>query len=278
VVSVSIHQAALAGGLLTNPDDVERAVAAIAAGSPVAYGFANFYALASRCDEPVVRAMNVMKGRPADQVGSVTTSASRGATLFDWSALPDGLSRTLVLDAMDVLFGLGPCGFRGPAAPHIPAHLTQVQHGVPTVQLIGPGYSCPSRHFVARALHAVERDFLYITSANRSHHRTGASDEPAHYRADALAREFAEEHGMVVLAHPDEAAARRAYPLHATTSVTVVSWSTTGGQDSDGRPVLVVERHGSLGFSDVAAALAPLGLGVRLGTRARGRLQARHYA
>jgi len=269
-------------GVLTDPDDVERAARALASGSPVAYGFANFYALASRPDAGAVRSMNLMKGRPAEQVGSVTTMLSRGAALFDWSALPRGLARRRVLDVMDALFSLGPCGFRGPAAAYVPAHLTLVEHGVPTVQLIAPGYACPSRHFVARALHAVDADLLYITSANRSHHKTGAADEPAHYRADALVREFAQEKQLCVLAHPDEDRAQQSYPRHATTSVTVLSWHTSAWhaaarRDDDGRPTLVVERHGSLGLDDVARVLSSVGLGVTLAPRTGGRLRPRRY-
>ena len=56
---------------------------------------------------------------------------------------------------------------------------------------------------------------MYVTSANRSRHLTGAPDEPAHWRADGLRTEFGSDPDFVVLAHPDEGAARRRYPLHA---------------------------------------------------------------
>ncbi|MDV9189586.1 hypothetical protein R6L23_15420 [Streptomyces sp. SR27] len=52
--------------------------------------------------------------------------------------------------------------------------------------VVAHGYACPSNAFLARALAVTNGDILYITSANRSRQATGARDEPAHWRADAL--------------------------------------------------------------------------------------------
>jgi hypothetical protein len=271
----------LAGGLvvgcLTDPADAEAAARALAAGACVAHGFANFYALTTRADAATVQRTNLMKGRPATQVGSVITTASRIPLLFDWDAVPSGLTRRRILAAVDALFNLGPCGFRGPAARWVPDHLTTTAAGgARAVQLIAPGYGCPSRGFVARALAAVDDDILHITSANRSHHRTGAADEPAHYRAAPLAEEFAAEPGFRILAHLDDEAAQAAYPAFAPMSVTVLSWMSAARGPS-GRPALTVVRHGSLPFDVAAGAVERLGCDVTLSPTARQRLRPRSY-
>ncbi|MBM0239759.1 hypothetical protein JNW88_26315 [Micromonospora sp. ATA32] len=63
---------------------------------------------------------------------------------------------------------------RGPAVARLPDHLTQLDQGVRTTQVIAPGVGCPSNAFFARAVAAIGVDHLYITSANRSRHLTGA--------------------------------------------------------------------------------------------------------
>ena len=60
--------------ILSIPDEAEWAARAIAHGDAVAHAFANFYVITTRPDESVVRGVNLMKGRPANQVGSVTTT------------------------------------------------------------------------------------------------------------------------------------------------------------------------------------------------------------
>jgi hypothetical protein len=178
---------------------------------------------------------------------------------------------------MQSLFQLGPFGFRGPAASHIPAHLTQLDDGIPTTQVIAPGSACPSNHFLAASLDAVDDDLLSITSANRSRHLTGAADEPAHWRAGPLAAEFGAEPGFALLEHADEEAARRAYPLFAPMSVTILAFHKLGEQDRRGRPCLTVERHGSLGVGHLRPILAEHGFGLVLGPHARQRLLQRRY-
>jgi tRNA A37 threonylcarbamoyladenosine synthetase subunit TsaC/SUA5/YrdC len=235
---------------LTDPAARALMAARLAAGTIVGHGFANFYAITARPEAESVRRVNLMKGRPADQVGSISVPPSRIAEQFDWTALPD---RRAILGLIDTFFGMGPFGFRGPAAPHIPDHLTQVQDGVRTVQVIAPGYACPSNAFLARCLDAAGTDLLYVTSANRSRHSTGADDSPAHWRAAGLLEEFGSEPDFALLGHEDEATARAAYPRFAPMSTSVLSFGPAG---------LKLERHGSLGVDAIREILAGLGLGI----------------
>ena len=212
---------------MESPPDVARAAARLARGDVVAHGFANLYALTTMPDASTVRATNSLKGRPVGQVGSVTTTPSRMTSLWDLAALPPGLSSDAVHALLDALYGLGPCGFRGPAAEHVPRHLTSTDGGRATVQLIAPGYACPSNRFLAAALAVAQTPFLHITSANRSRHVTGATDEPAHSRAEALRAEVATVPRVVLLEH-DEDAARVRYPRHVPMSTTVLALDRTG--------------------------------------------------
>src|SRR5215468_7350163 len=166
---------------LIRPADADRAATAIARGAIVGHAFGNFYVITTRPDADVVRSVNLMKGRPADQVGSLTTTRCRMGRLFDWSLLPEGLPRGIVTELIDRLYSLGPFGFRGPAAAHIPDHLAAYDGDIRTTQVIAPGYMCPSNRMLQRAMERLGVEYLYITSANRSRHVTGAEDEPAHY-------------------------------------------------------------------------------------------------
>jgi hypothetical protein len=231
---------------LPNPTDAEFAAQAIASGAVVGHPFGNFYVITTRPDADVVRGVNLMKGRPADQVGSLTTTRELVPGLFDWSQLPHGLSRATMVAIIDRLFGLGPFGFRGPAGRHIPDHLAAFDGTIRTTHLIAPGYACPSNALLARAIDLLGVEFLYITSANRSRFETGADDEPAHFTAAGLLSEFGHEPSFVVLEHADEYGARAAYPLHAPMSTTIIGFHKLGTVGADGRPRLIVERHGSL--------------------------------
>ncbi|RKN40583.1 hypothetical protein [Micromonospora endolithica] len=262
---------------LDRPAHVATAAHALAAGAVVATAFANMYALVSRPDADTVRRVNLAKGRPGDQTGSVTTVAGRIPALFDWSRVPHRLPAGRVRQLMDALFWAGPFGFRGPAVDRLPAHLTGTDRGVRTVQVIAPGPACPANGFLARALDEIGLDHLHITSANCSRHRTGAPDEPAHWKAAGVLADLGHLADLVLLAHPDEAAARSAYPRHLPTSVTLLSFHAPEG-DPEEPPVLTVDRHGSLHVDDVRRAAAPLGLQVRLGPTAGQRLKARSYA
>ncbi|WP_422740146.1 hypothetical protein ACN263_13510 [Micromonospora sp. WMMD729] len=262
---------------IDRPQDVAVAARALAEGAVVAVAFANVYALVARPDPATVRRVNLAKGRAVDQVGSITTAIGRIPGMFDWTRISPRLPVGRVRALMDTLYGAGPFGFRGPAASRLPEHLTQVDAGLRTAQVIAPGLTCPSNAFLERALVEAGTDHLYITSANRSRHHTGAPDEPAHWKAGALAADFAHLRDLVVLAHPDEAVARAAYPGYLTTSVTLLSFHAPVGELEE-PPVLTVDRHGSLHVDDVRRAAVPLGLQVRLGATAGQRLRARGYA
>lgn len=262
--------------VITDPVDAARAADQLAAGLVVAHGFANFYALTARGDADTVRRVNRMKGRPADQVGSITGPPAGLADVFDLTALPPGLSRRTVLDLMDAFFTLGPFGFRGPAAAAVPDHLTAPDSGVRTAQVIAPGYACPSNDLLSRAQRQTG-DLLYITSANRSRHLTGAADSPAHWRASGLYAEFGDEPGLVVVEHGDEAAARARYSRHSPMSTTVLDLHRVVRVSDDPRPQLIMERHGSLPVEVVRDVLSDLGYGLVLGAGAQRRLVRRDY-
>jgi hypothetical protein len=74
--------------VLTDCSDAEFTAHAIALGATVGHAFGNFYDITTRPDADVVRGVNLMKGRPADQVGSLTTTRELVPVLFDWSLLP----------------------------------------------------------------------------------------------------------------------------------------------------------------------------------------------
>ncbi|MEU6205779.1 Sua5/YciO/YrdC/YwlC family protein [Micromonospora musae] len=261
---------------IDHPADVAFAARALADGVIVAVAFANFYALVARPDEECVRRLNLAKGRPADQVGSVTVAAYRTPSIFDWSRISPRLPERRVRALMEILYGAGPFGFRGPAADRLPDHLTRHDQGIRTAQVIAPGVLCPSNAFLERAAAEAGVDHLAITSANRSRHLTGVDEEPAHWKADGIAADFAHLPDFVLLAHRDEPAARAAYPAYLPNSVTLLSFHRPEGEREE-PPVLIVDRHGSLHVDQVRRAAAPLGLQVRLGAAAGQRLPVRAY-
>lgn len=258
-----------------SPADVAVAAQRLADGEIVACGFANFYALVADADEDVVRHVNLVKGRPLDQVGSITTTTERIVNCFDWSRIDaDGGRQVRAL--IDALFEIGPFGFRGPAARHLPNHLTQLDGGVRTTQVIAPGRTCPSNAFFAAAVAEARAEVLYITSANRSRHLTGAVEEPAHWTAAGIAADFADLTLMTILAHRDEAATRARYPLFSLSSVTLLSFHDPA-LSADGRRAVTIDRHGSMDIDDVRRIARPTGLEVVLGPKARRRLVPRRY-
>lgn len=260
---------------VSDPDDVERAATALADGRFVAHPFANIYALTTRPDAATVGRANLVKGRPRTQVGSATTAPSRLSRLFDLDRLADGLRAQDVLGLVDELLCLGPFGFRGPAAGHLPDHLTVPGADGRWVQVIVPGYRCPSNAFLTQCLRLCGTDHLHITSANRSRHATAAADEPAHYRAAPLRADFGGTPELLVLEHANEEGALRAYPRHSPTSTTILGFRSA----VPGRPggSVVLERHGSLAIDDVAEVVARHGLRLAVGAGAQQRLQPRRY-
>ncbi|MFB7663179.1 hypothetical protein ACFC1R_04415 [Kitasatospora sp. NPDC056138] len=263
--------------VLGRSEDVRWAAGALVAGLAVAHGFGNFYALTARPEAAVVRRVNLMKGRPPGRTGSVTTAPARIPLLFDWARLPAGIGHREVTALIDALFTLGPFGFQGPAPDDLPSHLTADSEDGRTVQVIAPGYSCPSNDFLSQAVSGSRGDLLFITSANRSRFATGAAEEPAHWRAAALRAEFGQEAGVRVLEHADEEAARRNHPLHEPMSTSVLAFHRTDGVDEHGRPRLVLQRHGSLPLEQIRQAAERFGFGLALGPGAQQRLAKRQY-
>lgn len=236
------------------------AAEATAGGAALFYAFGNFCALAAKPDLESMRAMNRLKGRPLDQVGSVTTTPELAASVFDWDNLP-GLSKRLVTAVMSDLHALGPIGFRGPAAAHVPDHLTQLDGATTTVQLISPGDRCPSNALVAETLERANEQILYITSANRS-----GDGSAAHCEMAEIQRDFGYEDNVVLIGHRNEARIRRAYPLYRPCSTSIVAFH---------RGVLTLERHGSLHVSEIRNVALRRGLALAIGDGALERVPVR---
>ena len=237
----------------------DRRMAAIATtnGAALFYGFGNFCALAAMPGLDSMQRVNRLKGRPLDQPGSVTTDPRRAHLVFDWDRLPDGLARETVEAVMADFLALGPIGFRGPAASRVPEHLTVVDGGVRTAQLISPGIHCRSNELIGEILDRSGEDLLFITSANTSGN-VSKNVEAAHCEMAAIRNEFGHRPEAVLIGHPDEYAARRMYPRHLPCSTSIVAFHQSA---------LVLERHGSLGIDDARAIAARHGLGL---TAARG--------
>ena len=238
---------------ITDLADRSRAAEATAEGSALFYAFGNFCALAAKPDLATLHAMNALKGRPRDQVGSVTTTPEQGNRVFDWDAVK--LPWSALMGTMADLQTLGPIGFRGPAAAHVPAHLTVDG----TVQLITPGDVCPSNGLIGEVLELIDEELLYITSANRNQHHT-------HYAIGEIRKEFGHRDDVVFIGHRNERANRRRYPHHRPCSTSIVGFQT--GE-------LVLERHGSLDANLIARVAAKHGLGLRV--VAHERLAVRRY-
>jgi len=156
---------------------------------------------------------------------------------------------------MSDLNSLGPIGFRGPAAEHIPDHLTQMDADVRTVQLITPGDICPSNQLVADVLDLIGEDLLYITSANTSSNVTGQI-EAAHFEIKEIQKEFGHRDDVVLIGHRNERANRRRYPRHRACSTSIISFH-------EGE--LVLERLGSLDALTILEIANRHGLSLSLG-------------
>jgi tRNA A37 threonylcarbamoyladenosine synthetase subunit TsaC/SUA5/YrdC len=242
-----------------------EAAEAAAAGAALFYAFGNFCALAARPELESLRAMNALKGRPLDQVGSVTTTPEKANRVFDWDRVM--LPWSALVATMSDLQMLGPIGFRGPAAGHIPDHLTVTEAGVRTVQLISPGDRCPSNALIGDVLDLVGEEILYITSANTSSH-VSKQLEAAHFEMREIQREFGERPNVVLIGHRNERANRRAYPHHLPCSTSIVAFHT--GE-------LVLERLGSLGAEKIQEVADRHGLALQVGEAARERVPVRSY-
>ena len=243
--------------VLTNPADMQRAADALADGGVVGHGFANVYAITTRPDADIVERVNRTQDRPTDGLGSITVPPERIPDLFDWTQLPPGLTRRSVLRVVDAFYKSGPFGFRGPAADHLPSHLTYLEADVVTTQVIAPGYNCPSNDFLARALAAAHTDVLHIASANLSDHGPD----------------------ITLLEHPDDDTARSRYPAYQATSATILGFHRPVRVVGDRRPQLLLEQHGSLDVDTVRRMLDDLGFGlVDRAAPADGQLPQRDWA
>jgi hypothetical protein len=150
---------------------------------------------------------------------------------------PEGLHKEQVLALMEAFYDMGPFGFRGPAAHHIPDHLTSpAENGTRTTQLIASGYHCPSNRFLQGALAHLEENYLFITSANISSHLTG-QEEPAHYEMKEIQRAFEDHKGILMMRHPNEEEARARYPEYAPMSTSILGFYELHTDDR-GRPAL----------------------------------------
>jgi tRNA A37 threonylcarbamoyladenosine synthetase subunit TsaC/SUA5/YrdC len=254
--------------ILDIADAGDRRAAAVAAagGAGMFYAFGNFCALAAAPDREAMRRMNRLKGRPLDQVGSVTTTPERAALIFDWAQLPGTLDRRAIENLMADFRHLGPIGFRGPAAAVVPDHLTAMDAGVKTAQLITPGDACPSNDLVGDVLDRLGEVLLFITSANTSSNVT-RQVEAAHYEMRAIQREFGHTPHVVLIGHRNERANRRRYPRHAPCSTSIVAFHRDATEN--GRPALTLERLGSLPADEIRRTVARYGLGLRIADTAR---------
>ncbi len=259
---------------LAHESDIELAAEALVEGLPVAAGFANFYVIYTRADAATVAQMNVWKGRPPDQTGSVGTTTLRIPTLFDFAKLPPTLTEKRVLDVMEAFLNRGPIGFRGPAASDLPRHMTGQDGDMRTAQTIVPGYRCPSNKLVSRAIEQVPERYVYITSANLSHHRTGI-EEPAHWKPAPLIFDFRHIVNMQLIRHESEDVAHKSYPGYAEMSTSVLSFHRPALVD--GRAAFRLERHGSMDVDDVRTLLERFDLGLEIAPSGRERLQQRVY-
>ena len=108
--------------------------------------------------------------------------------------------------------------------------------------------------------------------ANHSRHVTGATDEPAHSRAEALRAEFATVPRVVLLEH-DEDAARVGYRVTSPCRRPCSPSTAPGGPRRAGGAGRRAARL--LHVDDVRSAVQPLGFAVVLGAGAARRLTAR---
>jgi tRNA A37 threonylcarbamoyladenosine synthetase subunit TsaC/SUA5/YrdC len=255
---------------LSIASDRRAAARATAAGAALFYGFGNICALAALPGHASVRRINRLKGRPAGQVGSVTSDPSRMALAFDWSRVPG--EPEIVLSMMADFMALGPIGFRGPAAAAVPDHLTVEDGMLRTVQHISPGVRCRSNALVRETLELSGEDMLFITSANSSSHRSQRL-EAAHCEMEEIRHRFGHRRDVVMIGHEDEAANRAFYPHHLPCSTSILAFHRDVRED--GRPALLLERHGSLGVDHMRAVLARHGLGLAIAPGAHERVPVR---
>jgi tRNA A37 threonylcarbamoyladenosine synthetase subunit TsaC/SUA5/YrdC len=254
------------------PADRRAAAHATAGGAALFYGFANLCALAALPDKASVHRINRLKGRPPWQSGSVTSDPSRMQLAFDWRQLPRDFDAEVLLTLITEFHALGPIGFRGPAAPRVPDHLTVVDDGIRTVQHISPGVRCRSNALIREVLDITGEELLFITSANSSDRRSPRL-EAAHYEMDEIQREFGHRRDVIMIGHADEVAIRKFYPHHLPCSTSILAFHRDVWEN--GRPALVLERQGSLSVDRIRAVVARHGYGLAIAPSAHERVPVR---
>lgn len=269
----------------------------IAAGAAGFVEFGNFKALVFHPHEESMRSVNVNKGRKPDQVASLVTTREHIESIFDWDKLGPGMTKDDVVKMMDAFYTkseenphadfAGPFGFRGPAADHIPDHLTEIdpKTGKRLVQIILPNYECPSNDVVGAAITAMrDRDplmpnYLAITSANPSSTKTGRQ-EPAHWLRRGLQEEFHKySPKFFIMGHEDqdrELEEQNKYEHHATNSTTILDFSRIE-RDEFGMPGVHMVRHGSLSDEKTKMMLASLGMTLHIDPEAPAASELREY-
>jgi hypothetical protein len=150
----------------------------------------------------------------------------------------------------------------------VPEHLTVADGMVRTVQHISPGVRCRSNALVREVLDITGGSLLFITSANSSGH-----DSAAHYEMEAIGSEFGHRRDVVLIGHEDETANRLSYRRHLPCSTTIVAFHREVRED--GRPALVLERHGSLGIDDAREVADRHGYGLQVAPGAHRRVPVR---
>lgn len=259
---------------LAHDEDIELAVEALLEGYPLACGFANFYAIFTKADQPAVEQMNRWKGRPASQVGSLSTTPLRVPSLFEFAMLPETLNEKLVLDVMEAFSNHGPIGFRGPAARDLPAHMISSDGGMVIAQTIIPGYKCPSNKLISRAIEQLPERYLYVTSANLSSALSG-KEEPAHWKPAPLIFDFRHVVDLKLIRHASEDFAHAMYPDYEEMSTSVLSFHLPVREN--GRRALRLERHGSLHVDRIREILNRLDVGLVIAPGGEKRLLSRDY-
>jgi tRNA A37 threonylcarbamoyladenosine synthetase subunit TsaC/SUA5/YrdC len=257
---------------LSFPSDRRAAARATAGGSALFYGFGNFCAVAALPDQASVVRINRLKGRPLRQAGSVTSDPARMQLAFDWSRLPRHVAPEDLLALMTEFHSLGPFGFRGPAARRVPDHLTVTDGGIRTAQHISPGVRCRSNALVGDILDSTGEDLLCVTSANTSSHLSQRT-QAAHCEMDEIRREFGHRRDIVMIGHDDESTNRAFYPHHLPCSTSILAFHRDVREN--GRPALLLERHGSLGIDKVREICARHGFGLAIAPSAHTRIPVR---
>ena len=268
------YDSTVSWGFLDAADDYERAAKALKRGAVVAHGFGQFYALSTRPDAATVGQMNLWKGRPFDQVGSISTTPLMIPSLFDWAQAPSAHRQAKVLSLMDALLAHGPFGFRGPAHHDIPEHLSSRDGQIRTTQVIVPGYRCASQSLIAACVQSIGERYIYVTSANQSHHVTGRAEEPAHWKAAPLADDFQHVDELFVMTHRDEERARSLHPDHLPMSTSILSFHRDG---VDQQPTVRLERLGSMGTDLIRSIVHSQGFQLEIAPSAQRRLPCRRY-